>query len=130
MDIRITLRLGLALALLSSGCGSSPSPTHPTPPLPDVSGTWAGELTLTTFEGGECLAEAFHDIAGLPGEFHASLTQSGTHVTATMDIGHTGAVCNFDGSVDGTQLLLNATSCTEPKTVAIPCPNGVVRGLL
>jgi hypothetical protein len=108
---------------------SSSSPTRPTP-TPDISGAWVGELTLTTFEGGECLAAAFHDIAGLPGEFNASLAQSGTHVTATMDIGHTGAVCSFDGSVDGNQLVLNATSCTGPKTLAVPCPNDTPRGLL
>jgi hypothetical protein len=81
---------------------SSSSPTRPTP-TPDISGAWVGELTVTAFEGGERLAAAFHDIAGLPGEFNASLAQSGTHATGTMDIGHTGAVCSFDGSIDGNQ---------------------------
>lgn len=111
-----------------SACGAS-SPARPTP-LPDISGTWVGEMTLTTFEGGECLATAFRDITGLPGEFNASLVQSGSHVTATMDIGHTGAACNFDGSIDGNQLILDATSCAGPKTVAVPCPNDAPRGLL
>jgi len=125
---KISPSFGLGLMLLWSACSPS-SPTRPTPPA-DISGAWVGELTLTSFEGGECLAAAFHDIAGLPGEFHASLSQSGTHVTATMDIGHTGAVCGFEGSIDGTQLLLNAISCTGTKTVAVPCPNDSPRGLL
>ena len=113
-----------------SACGaSSSSPARPSPPT-DISGAWLGELTLTTFEGGECLAAAFHDITGLPGQFNASLAQSGSHVTATMDIGHTGAVCSCDGSIDGNQLVLNATSCAGPKNVAIPCPNDSLRGLL
>jgi len=118
---------GLVLVLAMAACRSS-TPTAPS--MPDVSGAWLGEVTLTDFDGGECLAGTFHDIAGLPGQFHATLAQTGTRVTATMDIDHTGAVCTFTGSVQGDQLLLSTTNCTDPKILALPCSNGAIRGLL
>jgi len=118
-----------AMVFIAASCSSS-TPSRPSSPVPDISGAWVGEVTLTQFDGGECLATTFHDIAGLPGQFHASLSQAGTHVTATMDIDHTGAACTFDGSIDGNQLVLHATRCSGTKTLAVPCSNGDVRGLL
>jgi hypothetical protein len=116
-----------ALVLVMAACGSS-TPTAPS--APDVSGPWLGEVTLSDFDGGECLAGTFHDIAGLPGQFHATLMQTGARVTATMDIDHTGAVCTFTGSIQGDQLLLAATNCSDPRIVALSCPNGTSRGML
>jgi len=124
------IRAGASVALLAMavGCSSTPTPTRPS--IADLSGAWLGEVTLADFDGGECLAETFHDISGIPGQFHASLTQNGARVTATMDIDHTGAQCSFDGTLDGTQLTLTASSCTGTKTLALACGNGAMRGLL
>jgi hypothetical protein len=126
------IQAGSSVAVLTMviACSSTRMPTRPSTPTPDPSGAWVGEATLTDFDGGECLAETFHDIAGLPGQFHANLTQDGVRVTATMDIDHTGAQCRFDGTLDGTELMLTASSCTGAKTLAVPCGNGAVRGLL
>ena len=120
-----------ALVAIVVGCSSAPTiPTGPQPFTQDVSGDWSGEVTLTSFDGGECLAATFHDIAGLPGQFHANLTQNGLHVAGIMDVDHTGAQCTFTGTLDGDELMLTASSCTGTKTLALPCANGAVRGLL
>jgi hypothetical protein len=58
------------LVIITAGCSSTPM----RPSASDLSGPWIGQVTLTDFDGGECLAQTFHDIAGLPGEFHANLT--------------------------------------------------------
>jgi hypothetical protein len=119
-------RWSLALALFVPGC--SATPVHPS--VLDVSGAWVGEVTLNDFDDGECLAQTFHDIAGLPGQFHANLTQTGERVTAAMDIDHTGALCTFEGTLNADQLTLTGSSCTGTKTVALACANGALRGLL
>jgi hypothetical protein len=125
------IQAGTSVALLTLviACSSTPMP-RPSTPTPDLSGTWVGEATLTDFDGGECLAETFHDIAGLPGQFHANLIRDGVRVTATMDIDHTGAQCQFEGTLDGTELMLTASSCTGAKALALPCGSGALRGLL
>src|SRR5262249_35458457 len=122
------LVFALALPLLPACSSSSSSPVRPSPP--DLSGAWSGEVTLTDFDGGECLATTFHDIAGLPGEFHAALTQSGSHVTATMDFDPTGATCTFEGALDGSQLVMTTAACTGAKILAVACQSGEMRGLL
>jgi len=118
--------LGLR-ALTAAGCGSAP-PTMPSPP--DLSGAWIGEQTLASFSGGECLAPVFEDLLGFPSQFRANLTQSGTRVTATLDIDHTGSVCTYAGTIQGNTLDLTTTSCTGTRVVAVTCPNGAVRGLV
>jgi hypothetical protein len=120
-----SLALGL---LLASACGSTP-PTAPAPPL-QVSGIWLGEQTVTTFTGGECLAPLWQELVGLPSQFRATLTQSGTSVTAVLDIDHTGDVCTYTGSIDGSALTLTSTSCTPSRTLGLSCLNGARRDLL
>ena len=114
-------------AITFSGCGSS-SPT--TPSIPQLSGVWLGEQTLTSFTGGECLAPVFQDLLGFPSQFHATLTQSGNRVTATLDIDRTGSVCTYAGAIAGNTLVLTATSCAGTKVQALRCSNGAVRDLL
>lgn len=119
-------RWRLALVLFVSACSSTP--VHPS--VLDVSGAWLGEVTLNDFDDGECLAQTFHDIAGLPSQFQANLTQTGGRVTAAMDIDHIGALCTFEGTLNADQLTLTASSCTGTKTLAVPCANGELRGLI
>lgn len=72
----------------------------------------------------------FQDLLGFPSQFHATVTQSGNSVMATLDIDHTGSSCTYTGSIAGNALVLTATSCTGTKVLAVPCSNGAVRGLL
>jgi hypothetical protein len=122
----VAVCLGLGM-LLHSGCGSSSSQA---PSPADVSGVWLGEQTLTSFTGGECLAPVFQDLVGYPSQFRATLTQSGTSVTATLDIDHTGSICTYTGSIEGDALVLTTTSCSAPRVLAVPCASGSARGLL
>jgi hypothetical protein len=49
---------------------------------------------------------------------------------ASMDIDHTGAVCTFDGALDGDQLTLTTSSCSGATILAVACATGELRGLL
>jgi hypothetical protein len=121
----------LLLALISaSSCGSSATPIIPTPPVPEISGDWLGEETVTDLSGGECLQSDLQKaLVGLPSQFGGSITQAGSRVTATLDIDHTGAVCNYSGTIDGSSLTLDMTGCTPSHATALSCPAGGARGL-
>jgi hypothetical protein len=111
-------------------CGSASSMV-PTPAVPQISGDWLGEETVATLNGGECLAAALEkDVVGLPGQFTGSFQQTGSSVIATLDIDHTGAVCNYSGTIDGSSLSLDATGCTSTHGGSVTCPSGAARDLL
>jgi hypothetical protein len=121
----------LAFALLSvSSCGSSMPPTAPTPRAPQISGNWLGEETVASLEGGDCLAAALRkDVVGFPGQFSGSFVQNGASVTATLDIDHTGALCNYSGAINGSSLTLDMTGCTPASGLPVSCPEGEARNL-
>ena len=117
----------VAGAAAMSGCGSSSAPAAPSPR--QVSGAWLGEQTATAFADGECLAPVLQDIVGLPGQFHAAIDQSGTALSATLDIDHAGAVCTYSGTVEGQSVDLVQISCTQPTQGVVTCGNGARRSL-
>lgn len=123
--LRATL-ICAAAGLLFPACGGS---THVTAPsIPQVvTGAWLGEQRITAMAGGECLGAALQDQVGLPSQFHASFTQDGSRVTATLDIDHTGDVCTYTGTLDGTTLDLTAADCSESRLLGFRCPNGGLR---
>lgn len=114
--------------MLSFACGTSHAPaTTPTASTPQVAGAWLGEQRITAMNGGECLGEALADQVGLPSQFHAAFAQTGSQITATLDIDHTGDVCTYTGTLAGTTLDLTTSGCTEPRLLGFHCPNGAVR---
>jgi len=116
---------------VASSCGSSSSPITPTPPVSPISGDWLGEETVASLSGGECLTSALQkDLVGYPSQFSGSFTQAGARVTATLDIDHTGAVCTYSGTIDGSALNMDMTSCTSTHSLAVSCPEGGARDLL
>ena len=126
MKLRVALAWLPIAALTLSACESS----SPTPPSnADVSGTWIGQQTVTSVTGGECLAATLQGFVGVQSQFRANLTQSGSTVTGTLDIDHTGSVCAYTGSVSGSVLVLNSTTCTRADTMELRCPGGGVRDL-
>ena len=130
MTARVTF-VCLVVALLSAAsCGSSASPVTPAPPVPQIAGDWLGEETVASLSGGECLASALEkDLVGFPSQFIGSITQTGNSVTATLDIDHTGAVCTYSGTINGSSLTLDMTACTSSSTTAVICPAGGRRNL-
>jgi len=122
----VIVALLLTGGLLWAGCGSS-QPTAPS--VLQISGTWVGEQRLTSVTGAECLAPVFDELLTLPSQFRATVTQSGANVTAVLDIGHTGSVCTFSGSLDGNGLDLTQIECSGTGTLALSCGNGTMRDL-
>jgi hypothetical protein len=103
----------------------------PTPAVPQISGDWLGEETVATLDGGECLASDLKkDLVGFPGQFTGSFQQTGSSVTATLDIDHTGAVCNYSGTIDGSSLSMDMTGCTSTHGGSVSCSTGGTRDLL
>ena len=118
--------------LILCGCGSSPAtPTPPSPPLIPQGSTWLGEQTVTSTTGGECLGALFDDAyLGLPSQFHATLTQSGTNVVASTDIDHIGGVCGLAGSLNGNDLVMGTTGCNPPNRAQYSCAGAGARELV
>jgi hypothetical protein len=100
------------------------SATPGTPSPPDLTGTWIGEQTLRSLSGGDCLASALQGVLNLPSQFHATLAQSGNTLTASLDIDHTGGVCDYNGSIDGDSLMLTMVGCHGAKGMGLSCPTG------
>jgi hypothetical protein len=123
--------LFVVCSAVSCGSSSGASPATPTPAVPQISGEWLGEETVATLDGGECLAAPLQkDLVGFPGQFTGTFTQSGSAVTASLDIDHTGAVCNYSGTISGTSLTLEMTGCTPTHTQPVSCPGGGTRDLV
>lgn len=113
--------------LVCAGCGgSNTSPSQPA----QVAGTWHGTVTLTSFTGGECLASVFQSAVGASGSFTATLTQSGTSVTASVANDSTGGACTYTGSINGNALVLNTTGCQQGDVLGARCPGGALRDIL
>jgi hypothetical protein len=116
---------------LTSSCGSSYSPASPAPPVPQLSGDWLGEVTVTSLDGGECLAPALQkDLVGFPGQFTGRVTQAGANLSVTLDIDQTGAICTYAGTINGNSITLDKTSCTRANVSAVSCPAGGARELV
>jgi hypothetical protein len=103
----------------------------PAPPIPQISGDWIGEETVAGLTGGDCLTAALEkDLVGFPGQFSGTFAQTGASISATLDIDHTGAVCNYSGTVNGASLTLDMTGCTSTSAMAVSCPAGGARNLV
>jgi hypothetical protein len=123
VNLRVAL-ICVTAGILLSACSSTPATA---PSAPQITGAWLGEQRITAMTGGECIGAALQDQVGLPSQFHAAFTQDGSHVTATLDIDHTGDVCTFTGTLVGTTLDLTAADCSDSKLLGFRCPNGGLR---
>jgi hypothetical protein len=112
-------------ALILGACESSGTVAPPTPVA--VSGAWIGDQTVTSLTGGECLAASLQTLVNQQTPVRATLTQSGTAVTATLDNGQNSAVCNYTGTIGSNVLVLSVTACVPAKTTDVRCPGGGVR---
>ena len=118
----------LVIGIVLTGCSSS-SPSSPSPVV-DVSGTWTGEETFTSITGGECIGPALQGAIGLPSQFKATLTQSGNKVAGVLDINHTGGVCDYEGTINGSALVIASVRCRETRADGITCSADAMRDLV
>jgi hypothetical protein len=74
------LVLAVALAVFAAACGGNSTPTAPS--IARVGGIWTGPVTQTSVSGGECGGLGFRQSNGVFDRFAASITQSGSSLTA------------------------------------------------
>jgi hypothetical protein len=113
--------LVLMLLLVAAGCGGNSSTS---PSSAQVGGVWRGTSVISASGGGECLASTFQSLIGSSSVVTASVTQSGSALSATVTAASGGGNCNYTGSVGQSAVVLNATGCSASDIIGARCPNG------
>lgn len=113
------------LPLLLSACAGTPA----APSDERVSGVWIGNATLRSAAGGECVGAKLGASIGSRDIFAAGVQQSGPELTGKVAYQGNGTVCSYTGSVSGTTVRLNLTSCQVGRVNRIACTDGTMRDL-
>jgi hypothetical protein len=121
------LRISVAALplLLSIACGSRGLLA----PSSQVSGAWLANSTLVSVGGGECLGATILTADPPRDIFTTALKQNGSTLEATVASAANGTSCAYTGTIDGTALVLNLTSCQAARVAAARCANGALRDL-
>jgi hypothetical protein len=119
--VRRLLLLGVLTAAACGGSSSSPSGTG----TAQVGFLWSATVTQTTASGGqECLL-SFQSANGQADNWTIQINQSNTDLTALAASVSSGQQCNYTGTVNTSQMVLNMSTCT-PAGFTISC-NGNLR---
>ncbi len=127
VPFRTSFLLLASLCVTALGCGSetgSVVPTMPVAAVPQYSGRWLVNETITSVAGGECLQPIFESIAGDHGTGVIDITQTGSSLTARITDDRTGATCDYAGVARASAWTLSAGACTTSDVVDARCPNG------
>ena len=114
-------------SLLVSSCGSSSSPTSPSPPR--VSGAWIGNSTLTSVSGGECVGSTLGAVVGSRDIFSARIQQTDNQLAASVTYQGNRTSCLYRGSTSNEVIDLNFSSCPAGRVETFVCTGGAVRQL-
>lgn len=122
----------VVVSLTMAACGSDSDPVAPTPVVPTVQGTWAGDYTVSSCN--DSTAAGFCQGFGQVGSIlpvRMVLTQSGQQLTGNVELGQ--FIVPVTGTVDTTaRIVLNGsvstTIGTQPSTVTVVNWNTVVSG--
>lgn len=112
----------LVLTLFVSACGDGSTPSGPS--VERVSGVWMAHATLTAVSGGACVGSALQASLGNRDIFAAQIQQSNTSLTGTVTSQGNQTSCSYTGSVSGTAVTLNLTSCQAGRVTAFRCADG------
>ena len=114
----------LLLALLVWACGDGSSPSGPSS-VERVSGVWMSHATLTSVSGGACVGAALQASIGNRDIFAALIQQSNTSLTGTVSSQGNQTSCSYTGSVSGSAVTLNLSSCQAGRVMAFSCADGI-----
>jgi hypothetical protein len=112
----------LLLALVVCACGDGSPPSSPS--AERVSGVWMAHATLTSVSGGACVGSALLASIGNRDIFAAQIQQSETSLTGTVSSQGNQTSCSYSGSVSGTSVTLNLSSCQAGRVTAFRCADG------
>lgn len=121
----------LLLLVLLSACGGSSdplrSPAEASAVTGNAAGAWRGTATTTSVFQGECLGPIVGSLVGTTAPMSATVTQTGSSVSATAISPTSGASCSYSGTMGQTALVLTGTSCTASDLIGARCANGALR---
>ena len=120
---RISVLLVAGLVACLAGCGSSPT----APSSGQAAGAWLANSTLATANGGDCVGPTLQPTIGARDVFTAAIRQDGTALSATIASQGNGTSCAYSGTISGSALALNLTSCQTARIAAVRCGNGELR---
>ena len=112
----------LLLALVACACGDGSTPSGPS--VERVSGVWMAHATLTSVSGGACVGSALQASIGNRDIFAAQIQQSNASLTGTVSSQGNQTSCSYTGSVSGSAITLNLSSCQAGKVAAFRCADG------
>ena len=113
----------LLVALVACACGDGSTPSSPS--VERVSGVWMSHATLTSVSGGACVGSALQAASiGNRDIFAASIQQSNTSLTGTVSSQGNQTSCSYTGSVSGSAVTLNLSSCQAGRVTAFRCADG------
>jgi len=114
--------LWFLVALVTCACGDGSTPSSPS--VERVSGVWMAHATLTSVSGGACVGTALQAAVGNRDIFAALIQQSNTSLTGTVTSQGNQTSCAYTGSVSGTAVTLNLSSCQAGRVMAVRCTDG------
>ena len=113
----------LLFSLFVCACGDGGS-TPSGPSVERVSGVWMAHATLTAVNGGACVGTALQASIGNRDIFAALIQQSNTSLTGTVSSQGNQTSCSHTGSVNGSAVTLNLSSCQAGRVTAFRCADG------
>lgn len=112
----------LLVALVACACGDGSTPSGPS--VERVSGVWMAHATLTSVSGGACVGSALQTSIGNRDIFAAQIQQSNASLTGTVSSQGNQTSCSYTGSVSGSMVTLNLSSCQAGRVAAFRCADG------
>jgi hypothetical protein len=112
----------LLLALVACACGDGSTPSSPS--VERVSGVWMSHATLTSVSGGACVGSALQASIGNRDIFAALIQQSNASLTGTVSSQGNQTSCSYAGSLSGSAVTLNLSSCQAGRVTAFRCADG------
>jgi len=121
----VAIAIACIVSVWTTACSS---PTAPAANAGNrVAGAWLASATLGSASGGECVGATLQASPGRREVFTVAIRQDGNALEATVASQGNGTLCAYSGSVNGTDLTLQLTSCQADRVLAVACGDGQLR---
>ncbi len=115
----------VAAAVLSACAKSLTAPSGV-----QVGGAWTGLSTLISASNSECVGALYQARIGRTDVMNASISQSGSTLSATITAQNAAVSCSYTGTATSTgTFVLDVSTCQAATITGLRCANGTVRDL-